>query len=619
MAIRKHPEGRAACPALRWILASAFLLVWACAVGVAALHYASQAYGSALFSSYLASPALLALNLLPGLVIALFFFALTNRVWPGVLASGVLVILGAVVDCFKLQARAEPLLASDLKYVTEAANISSRYELTVSRGMILCACGVLAATVFACLFLKARMRTARGRSTFRLVILLCAPARFFCVYRSERIYEETENLDVVFPDGRTLSEWNGTDQFVSRGFWYPFLYNTENLGPKKPAGYSPAAAEALLAAYPSADIPEGKKVSVLSIMLEAYADFSGYEQLRFTNDPYRFFHALQAESISGSIDTNIFAGGTIDTERCYLTGSLDLYEYAVPVDSFARWFSAQGYVTQFCHPGLNWFYNRENVAEYLGFDFSAFGGTYFELVDADTPILDEVFFPQLVELLHNAAAGGAPCFNMSVTYQNHGPYAADQLYDPDREFIARNGLSDASYCTLNNYFWGLDRTDAALETLVETLRGDPEPVVLVLFGDHKPLLGDFSSVYAEAGIDLSFVTDESFYNYCQTPYVIWANDAAKAVLGTDFSGDGGDFSPCYLMMKVFDACGYTGDAFMNFLRAAYAELDLVSPRLSHYRSGGNLTIHTFMLPEAARQKLRELEILSWYRAHQIVR
>ena len=66
------------------------------------------------------------------------------------------------------------------------------------------------------------------------------------------------------------------------------------------------------------------------------------------------------------------------------------------------------------------------------------------------------------------------------------------------------------------------------------------------------------------------IRDRGFYNYFSTPYLIYANKAAKAALGQDFTGEGGDISPCFLMERLFDACGWTGDRFMQLQRATSA-------------------------------------------------
>ena len=612
-------EGKGPGPALRWSLCGLFMLLWSVGIGLAGLYFAARLNGYELFFSYLRSPLLLVLNCLPGLLLVLLVFGMTNRVWAGVLAGGAVVIGGALANYFKLQARAEPLLAADLRYITEAANISARYTLTITPAMIACFAAVAVAGVFAAIFLKTRFSAGKPRCIFVAAVLLAGAVLYCGVYRSERVYKATENIDVSFRDGHTLNQWHDVDQFCSRGFWYPFLHSTKTLGQTRPEGYRAEEAEALLSAYESTALTDGQKVSIVSVMLEAYADFSAYPQLEFTADPYEFFHELQAESISGELNTNTFAGETIDTERCYMTGSTQLYDYRAAADSYVRWFGTQGYKTQFCHPGYPWFYNRSNVCEYLGFDERYFGGDYFPIYDDGIPILDENFFPQVVDLLHEATADGSPCFSMSVTYQNHGPYAADYLYDESTKFVAQNDLSEAAYCILNNYFWGINRTDAALRTMVERLRDDSEPVVLVLFGDHKPWLGDGASVYTELGIDLTRESEASFYNYCRTPYVIWANNAAKAALGREFVGEGGDFSPCYLMMKVFDACGFVGDAYTNALRNAYPAVDLISPRLNRFRSGGSMHTARETLPADARNALEALEYMSYYRMNDAMR
>ena len=114
--------------------------------------------------------------------------------------------------------------------------------------------------------------------------------------------------------------------------------------------------------------------------------------------------------------------------------------------------------------------------------------------------------------------------------------------------------------------------------LTQELDARDTPVVLVLFGDHKPWMGNGGSVYEEMGIDFDTSTLAGFRNYYATPYLIWANAAAKEILGDDFTGDGGDFSPCFLMPKVFDLCGWTGPAFMQLARQVREVTPLVHER-----------------------------------------
>lgn len=65
------------------------------------------------------------------------------------------------------------------------------------------------------------------------------------------------------------------------------------------------------------------------------------------------------------------------------------------------------------------------------------------------------------------------------------------------------------------------------------------------------------------GINLNLDTEDGFYNYYCTPYIIWANDSAKETLDNNFIGKGPTISPCFLMSEFFDLAGYTGNEFMQ--------------------------------------------------------
>jgi hypothetical protein len=123
---------------------------------------------------------------------------------------------------------------------------------------------------------------------------------------------------------------------------------------------------------------------------------------------------------------------------------------------------------------------------------------------------------------------------------------------------------------------GIYDTNLHLNSFIDSLRIDDEPVVVVVFGDHKPWLGEAGSVYTELGIGIDRSTEEGYYNQYSTPYLIWANAAAKGVLGNDFVGDGGSFSPCFLMGDLFGLCSWEGDGHMQALREVKADIDIIN-------------------------------------------
>ena len=301
----------------------------------------------------------------------------------------------------------------------------------------------------------------------------------------------------------------------------------------------------------------------------------------------------------------------MDTEWGFLTGASEHDEYRGATGSYVRYFTAQGYAAHYAHPGYSWFYDRERVNDYLGFERSVFTENGFgELVDPYVAMWhsDQQLADYLLADLD--AADGSPLFSFAVSYQNHGPYAETESAVPYVSPEA-SGWSQESCNILNNYIFGVNETVREYVRLTQELDARDTPVVLVLFGDHKPWMGNGGSVYEEMGIDFDTSTLAGFRNYYATPYLIWANRAAKEVLGADFTGDGGDFSPCFLMTRLFDACGWDGPGYMQLSRA----MRDISPLL--HTNG--LFLHdgvlTSVLSDTDRSFYRSWLAVQYYREH----
>ena len=556
------------------------LIAFGAANGLLALRLAACSYAPlwhpAVWASYFAHPPLVLLNVLPGVVFALLGYALFRRAWAGYLCSAVPVIGFALVNYYKIQLRGDPFVAADLRLLRTAGGILSHYDLTVTRIVLVsvgCAGLMLLFTIF---LLPGGFRSAKVRLVGSLLCLALLPALYQFVYMNDDIYYSTLNFDAI------ETEWSGVEVFVSRGFWYPFIRSISKALPSPPEGYSAREGDAVLAAYEDADIPGESKVHVVGVMLEAFTDLTDFPMLRAQPEVaalYEPLHELEAQSVSGDLLTNIFAGGTVDTEWGFLSGYTTHDTFRTGVDSYVRYFKSQGYDTVYYHPGYAWFYNRRNINEYLGFDRSVFSEDGFgALVDPEQAPLrsDAILFDYVFSELTARTPEQPPLFAFAMTFQNHGPYddlAADGIRPVTS---AATGLSESACTILNNYLDGVADTIAELIRFTQELERLDEPVVLTAFGDHKPWLGNDASVYLELGVDLDPATRDGFYNYYSTPYFIWANSAAKAALGRSFVGAGGDCSPCFLMAELFDQCAWEGPGFLQLAR----ELRAITP-LAH--------------------------------------
>ncbi len=344
-------------------------------------------------------------------------------------------------------------------------------------------------------------------------------------------------------------------------------------------------------------------------MLESYCDFTGVPGVpALAEEVYAPYHALEQEGISGTLVTNIFAGGTVNSERGFLTGYPVLPSFRNPTESFVRYLAGQGYHTTGSHPGNRWFYQRDSVNANLGFQEYYFLEDHYGALADGGIAYDDVLFPELARL---CAAETEPYFSFTVTYQGHGPYP-DNENIWSGESIDKSGCSESEAYILNNYFSSIANTSRNVAALADSLRDSSSPTVLLVFGDHKPWLGDNQAVYTSRGIPVGCGTDEGFLCHYSTQYLIWGNDAAKRVLGRSLRGEGPTVAPSMLMCALFDALGWEGPALMQEQRA------LIDAGVTMYHSVAENVLYRGSLrapdelPEPARTLLQEYLCDAYY-------
>ena len=567
--------------AMRWahrLWVFLWLTVFGLGIGLLSLYLAAYSCpgidAQALWASYFKLPLLVVMNLLMPLLLVYLGFFLFARPWAAYLLSAVPFLTLALANYYKIQLRGDPVLASDLRLLRTAGGIMGNYSFELSAPVGIVAAGFVTMLLLSILLLRREHMSRHERLAGLMLLLSLTLAGGFELYPDADIYEKTANSGLINP-------WSETEIYVSRGTTYPFLYSVQDMLPNAPSGYRESEASSTLASYEDQDIPEGEKITVVGIMLEAFSDMTDFpvlDEVPAIHKIYEPLHELEERSVSGRLLTNIFAGGTVDTEWGYLTGYSEHEEFRSPVNTYVRYFKSQGYDALYRHPGYSWFYNRSNVNEYLGFDESVFNDTGFgDLISISDALYhsDKVLVDYLLNDIDSRTETDDPLFLFSVSYQNHGPYPSETYWE---EYVTpkMTGWSMESCCVINNYLADIRSTVNEMCRMTEELEARKEPIVFVFFGDHKPWMGNGNSVYTEMGINMDVSTLDGFYNYYATPYVIYANQAARDLLGNDFAEPGGDFSPCFLMAKVFDECGWEGPGFMQLQR----EMRAVSPLMS---------------------------------------
>ena len=170
----------------------------------------------------------------------------------------------------------------------------------------------------------------------------------------------------------------------------------------------------------------------------------------------------------------------MDTERCFLTGNYQLRNFRGNANSYAWYLRGQGYTVEGSHPYYQWFYNRQNINGYLGFERYRYLENDFALLTKAGYPEDSVLLPEIYSDFKAAASSGTPCFSFSVNVQSHGPYETAE--EAKGSWLSGNYTSECKNA-VNHYLDALWDTDKQLAWLLDELRDDPEPVILVTFGD----------------------------------------------------------------------------------------------------------------------------------------
>lgn len=567
-----------------WGIQLSILLCVSFGITILSLFLGVGHYDTQIINGIFETPIIFLLNLLPVVVLLIIFYGIFGRTHWAFLTTAILVFGLAAISYYKLMFRDDPLMFADILYIKEAGNMANNYNLFLDEILLI----TILSTLLVFILIKSFVRlkaSAKGRMTCGAVGLALAIAITPTMLDTTLYNGKAANYDYLD------NKWSSTQQYIAHGFIYPFINSINDAIETPPENYDEDNAAAIFANYQDADIPEDKKVNVISIMLEAYNDFSRFKTPELKTDVYEVWHALEDEGYSGDLVDNIFAGGTVNTERCFLTGYANLSNYRIPTNSYVWYFKDQGYNTEGMHPCYDWFYNRKNINQYLGFENYYFIENYFSPLTDGFVGMDDVFFPELLKQYKSATADGEPYFNFSVTYQGHGPYS-DGTYEWDMKgtyVVESDQYTDEEYAIMENYFGSIYDTNQHLKEFTDALRNDPEPVVLVLFGDHNPWMGDGNSVYEAMGLNLDFSTEEGFFNYYSTRYIIWANEAAKEVLGTDFTGEGPAISPTFLMSELFELCGWEGNAYMQAMNDIKEDITVINTPTGFFVENGVLT------------------------------
>ncbi len=569
--------------------------------------------------SHLRHPIVLIGNFVPIFVFISILFLLTGNIAWGYVPFTLVLNIFLIINHYKVQLRDVPFKPSDLILGKEAFSIIQNYTLGFNWRIAVCTVAVwlVGTFVICCVRSKKIKPIKRISAAIALIAAFSLMYKFF--YKNENIYNIANDEAYEYYEVRG---WN------YKGFIYCFIANSSisSYNYVMPDGYSDEAAEEILSEYEEPDL-EGKKMpNVIAVMSEAYFDIEQADKAEFYYSPNPNFNALKEESEYGHLVVPGFAGDTASTEFEFLTGAStylisrdkpSIYKTCITKDVYGlpRMFKNLGYETLAIHPGHRWFYNRHIVYPYMGFDEFINEEDLDEDVEkVNYYVSDKVTSDLIIEnykkhLEENPQQG---YFNFTVTIQNHGPYS-DQDSDRSPIYVRPDGMDDSLYNIINNYALGHYDADALIGDVTDFLRTVDEPTVFVFFGDHLPYLDEEYKAYDYLGYDIRSEDGdlEPYHNRYLTPYLIWSNDAAKALIsesgGEVTVGDQGDISSNFLPVKLLNYMNVQLPPYFAFVESVMEITEVIGS--DYFMADGKLY---YTVPDDIYREYMKYRIVQYY-------
>ena len=513
----------------------------------------------------------------------LFFalvYALCRRAWLTTLIGGGICLFFGIANYFVTEFRGKPILPWDIQGLGTAFDVSGGYLYVPTRMM---AGGVLllAFLTLLCFRLEAQSRVWGGRR-LRMAERGCALVLFAVL--AFQIFP----CDLLSDLGISVWAWNQKTSTEQTGVLTGFFANIQFLMVNKPEGYSSGAVKRLGETIDTWEDPAPlgdpeKEPTIIVVMSESFTDLQNVGNLRLDEDPQPFLHSLQKQNdvIWGTAYSSVFGGDTCNSEYEFLTGNTlaflptgsKPYQQYVDHDQTAlpAILKNYGYTCTALHPGNATAWHRDEAYPYLGFDAFLSAEEYEARQREHGLISDRSHYWQIMQEYERREPGERQ-FLFGVSIQNHGGYEKEDYPSTVKILQAGNEVqppnAEPLYPQAEQYLTMLERTDEATEEFFRFFEEQQDPVVILMFGDHWPNLGqEFTGDLLQ--VDTGNMTITDLMREYEVPFVIWANYPLEGY-------DVGKISINYLSGLLLRAAGLEGTAYTKFLEHMRQEVPVIT-------------------------------------------
>jgi phosphoglycerol transferase MdoB-like AlkP superfamily enzyme len=508
----------------------------------------------------------------------------------GILIAALFSIAG-FINHQKLVIRGEPLLPWDFRLGREALNIFQNFEgFPFSGTSILLQFAILAAIILMVILIFFFIVPREKYSVPKKLLPACLSFTLFFILTHVISLEKTFSLQLI--------NWSQKANFEENGMFLGFYLNSQYLSVEKPNFYEEENINTILGQHVSScPFDHNFSPNIIIVMSEAFWDPTVLQGVSFSEDPLPYFHFLQKKHTSGVLLTPVYGGGTANTEFEILTGfstrflPRGMIPYAQlvhkPIEALPAILNRQGYETTAIHTYDDWFYRRNSIYQYLGFNRFISKNSFINPEYSGSYIRDTELSRKIINVVKQTAE---PDFVFALSMQAHGPYLSEK--NLENTIQVSSNLEPETQVLLENYTNILADVDISVKLLIEGLEEINEPSMVVFFGDHLPMLGNNFDVYRET----CYFNDENSYSdylnkYC-VPILVWDN----------FSGtiESLRLSSSFLSSYILASSMNKGSLLTDFLY-----------NLSENGSNFLSAIHYLQYENITEEKLAEYQLLQY--------
>jgi phosphoglycerol transferase MdoB-like AlkP superfamily enzyme len=422
------------------------------------------------------------------LALAYLVFWVSRRVWPFLLLQALYFAIFYVGSSLKIAMLGRPIMPEDVH------NLSALVSILGWVGWLAVA---LPIALLAGLFLfNLKFRARPAQASWALLVAL--PLGAF-----SDASPISNSLDTFF--GNT--PWDQRENFIWRGGAVHLAQESlRSLAMRHdpPSATDVAAAIARRAAAapePAAMAqPAGHRRNLHIILEESFWDPTVLTAAGYSADPIdpRFRDLWRQSGFTHGLSP-AFGGQTANAEFEVLCGFpvnkiAVKFEFGLERDApcLPRLLREAGFRTVASHPNVPGFWNRYVAYEHLGFETFWSAGD-MDLSDSNGPFLADRSLHKQVAAKLAATADDRPVFDYIVTIDGHWMYDPSDARPPVIQ-------TTSEIKEVGDYANMLHYKSRQMMDGVEAIRRDDPDSVIVVFGDHLPMLGRKFAGYVESGL-----------------------------------------------------------------------------------------------------------------------